>query len=158
MDCLAGTRCTEITKDDDMNLTFLGTAAAEGYPDPICAYRNCVDSRQEDLDCGTFEAIPFAIENRREAQFFHGTETGASPLDTWSRLTSKRWNFDLFVLDQPDTFDGPGDRITHQDGSPFWLEVAHAESRNDIRQDPYHCEASRASPQHHPRKPAGIHA
>ncbi len=29
-----------------MNITFLGTAAAEGYPDPFCACGNCVEARQ----------------------------------------------------------------------------------------------------------------
>lgn len=154
MDCLADTRCTEIAKDDYMNLTFLGTAAAEGYPDPICAYRNCVVSGPEDLDCGTFEAIPFAIEDRRGAQLFHGTDTGVSPLDIWSRLASKgetsTCSFSIKLIHSTAPVTGSHIRMDRRFGwKSRTREAGMISGKTPIN-------ARHLA--HHPRKPAGIHA
>lgn len=70
---------------------------------------------------GAIEAMLFAIAHELGGQIFYGTDTGPLPPDTWPRLATLGWSFDVLVLDH--TF-GFAERSTgHLNAEQFLEEV-----------------------------------
>ncbi|MCO5214851.1 MAG: MBL fold metallo-hydrolase [Thermomicrobiales bacterium] len=93
-----------------------------------------VQSVKASHDVPTVESMLFTIRDTRDnSTCFYGTDTGPLPADTWQRLASLGWRFDVWILDHTHGFRP--DSIGHLGETGFRAEMALARSAGVIDAD-----------------------